>query len=67
MKHRLPGTIPPGFCSPGKSLVGEIEKLREAVLMLCELQKQLAAKVDAALNEESPITSVEDQRQSSLS
>ena len=41
---------PPDFCSPGKSLIREVEKLREAVLMLCESQKQLAAKVDAALS-----------------
>ena len=37
--------------SPGKSLINEVEKLREAVLLLCELQKQLAEKVDGALNE----------------
>jgi hypothetical protein len=35
--------------SPGKSLITEIEKLREAVLLLCELQKQLAKKLDAVL------------------
>jgi hypothetical protein len=39
--------------SPGKSLITEVEKLREAVLLLCELQKELAEKVDAAL--QSPI------------
>jgi hypothetical protein len=39
--------------SPGKSLINEVEKLREAVLLLCELQKQLAKKVDEAL--QSPI------------
>ena len=41
---------PPGFTAPGKSLINEVEKLREAVLRLCELQKQLAAKVDEALS-----------------
>jgi hypothetical protein len=35
--------------SPGKSLINEVERLREAVLLLCELQKELAKKVDAAL------------------
>ena len=38
--------------SPGKSLIREIEQLREAVLRLCELQQELAKKLDAAL--ESP-------------
>jgi len=33
----------------GKSLINEIEKLREAVLLLCELQKELTKKVDAVL------------------
>jgi hypothetical protein len=36
--------------APGKSLINEVEKLREAVLMLCELQKELAKKLDAALD-----------------
>ena len=45
---------PPGFTAPGKSLITEIERLREAVLMLCELQKELAAKVDVVANR--PIT-----------
>ena len=40
---------PPSFCAPPKSLITEIEKLREAVLILCDLHKQLAAKVDATL------------------
>jgi hypothetical protein len=35
--------------SPGKSLITEVEKLREAVLLLCDLQKDLAQKVEAAL------------------
>jgi hypothetical protein len=35
--------------SAGKSLINEIERLREAVLMLCDLQRELAAKLDAAL------------------
>jgi hypothetical protein len=41
--------------SPGKSLVTEVEKLREAVLCLCDLQQELAAKVEAALTK-NPIT-----------
>ncbi len=39
----------PGFTAPGKSLIGEIEKLREAVLLLCELQKEVAQKLDEVL------------------
>jgi hypothetical protein len=35
--------------TPGKSLIKEVEKLREAVVMLCGLQKELAQKVEAAL------------------
>ncbi len=34
---------------PGKSLIAEVEKLRNAVLLLCDLQKELTVKVDAAL------------------
>ena len=34
---------------PGKSLIAEIEKLRDAVLLLCDLQRDVASKVDAAL------------------
>jgi hypothetical protein len=42
--------VPPsGFCAPGKSLIHEVEQLREAVLLLCELQKDLAKKLDEAL------------------
>jgi hypothetical protein len=57
---------PPGFTAPGKSLINEVEKLKEAVLLLCELQRELTKKVDAALNEGSPnegspITCVQDQ------
>ena len=36
--------------APGKSPIREIEILREAVLRLCELQQELAHKVEAALN-----------------
>lgn len=39
---------------PGKSLIQEVEKLREAVVLLCDLQKALALKIDASLRE--PIT-----------
>lgn len=35
--------------TPGKSLIQEVEKLREAVVLLCDLQKELAQKVEAAL------------------
>lgn len=34
---------------PGKSLINEVEKLRGAVLLLCELQKELTKKVEAVL------------------
>lgn len=34
---------PRGFTAPGKSLIAEIERLREAVLMLCEAQRELTA------------------------
>ncbi len=40
--------------SPGKSLITEVERLREAVLMLCELQKEVAKKLEQAL--QSPIS-----------
>jgi hypothetical protein len=40
---------PRGFTAPGKSLINEVEKLREAVLLLVETQKELTAKVDEAL------------------
>ncbi len=44
-------TIPPqGFTAPGKSLISEIERLRDAVLMLCELQKEVAKKLEALTN-----------------
>ena len=33
----------------GKSLINEVEKLREAVLLLCDLQRELTKKVDAVL------------------
>jgi hypothetical protein len=35
--------------APGKSLINEVEKLREAELLLCELQKQLTVRVEEAL------------------
>ena len=34
---------------PGKSLINEVEKLREAVLLLCELQKELTVRIEEAL------------------
>ena len=43
---RLNDVPPPGFTAPGKSLINEVEKLKEAVLLLCELQKQLVTKLD---------------------
>ena len=36
--------------SPGKSLITEIERLREAVLLLCDLQRDLTVKLEAALH-----------------
>jgi hypothetical protein len=52
--------VPPAsFCTPGKSLIYEVEQLREAVLRLCDLQRELAKKLDAALNsvsKPSPLT-----------
>jgi hypothetical protein len=47
---RLNEVEPEGFCAPGKSLINEVEKLREAVLLLCDQQKELAANLDAALS-----------------
>jgi hypothetical protein len=35
--------------SPSKSLINEVERLREAVLLLCELQRELAKKVEQVL------------------
>jgi len=35
--------------APGKSLINEVEKLREAVLLLCELQRELTVRVEEAL------------------
>jgi hypothetical protein len=40
---------PPGFPAQGKSLITELEKLREAVVMLCDLQREVAKKLDAVL------------------
>jgi|GEM_PF-4820701 len=40
---------PDGYCAPGKSLIHEVEKLRNAVLLLCDLQRELATKLDAKL------------------
>jgi hypothetical protein len=57
-----PGTMhlnevePKGFCDSPRSLFLEVTQLREAVVRLCELQKELAAKVEAALTKK-PITS----------
>jgi len=45
---KLNDVPPPGFTAPGKSLINEVEKLREAVLLLCDLQRELAAKIDAS-------------------
>jgi hypothetical protein len=41
--------------SPGKSLIEEVERLREAVLRLCDLQQELALRVEAALQNNHPI------------
>jgi hypothetical protein len=40
---------PEGFCNEPRSLFYEMTKLREAVLRLCDLQQELAVKVEAAL------------------
>ena len=48
-KIKLNDVPPPGFTAPGKSLINEVEKLREAVLLLCDLQRELARKVDEAM------------------
>lgn len=50
---------PPGFTAPGKSLINEVERLREAVLLLCELQRELAKKVDEALTHHDTTANVE--------
>jgi hypothetical protein len=54
-------TPPKGFCSEPRLLSHEVWQLNnqvgvlcDAVARLCELQKELAAKLDAALN--NPIT-----------
>jgi hypothetical protein len=36
--------------APGRSMFQELTALREAVLLLCDLQRELAVKVEAALN-----------------
>jgi hypothetical protein len=40
---------PPGFTAPGKSLINEVEQLKKAVLLLCELQEELTKKVETVL------------------
>jgi hypothetical protein len=47
---QLNEVAPPGFTAPGKNLINEVGKLRDAVLLLCDLQRELAKKVDEALN-----------------
>ena len=50
--------VPPtGFTAPGKSLIGEIEKLHhqvailcDAIAGLCDLQREAARKLDALLS-----------------
>jgi len=44
------------YGAPGKSLIREIELLREAVLRLCELQQALDVKVTAVIENKPPIT-----------
>ena len=46
---KLNEVAPDGFCSEPRSLFHEVTQLREAVLRLCDLQQELAAKVEAAL------------------
>jgi hypothetical protein len=52
---KLNEVAPDGFCSEPRSLFFEVTKLREAVLRLCDLQRELAVKVEAALPK-NPIT-----------
>lgn len=40
---------PVGFCDTPRSLFQEVTRLRDAVVRLCDLQQELAAKVEAAL------------------
>jgi hypothetical protein len=40
---------PDGFCSEPRSLFCEVTRLKDAVLRLCDLQQELAQKVEAAL------------------
>jgi hypothetical protein len=40
---------PEGFCGEPRSLFHEVSRLRQAILRLCDLQQELAAKVEAAL------------------
>ncbi|MHB8218325.1 MAG: hypothetical protein ACYDDS_19805 [Candidatus Sulfotelmatobacter sp.] len=47
---KLNDVEPEGFTSEPRSLFFEVTKLREAVLRLCDLQQELAQKVETALN-----------------
>ena len=49
---QLNETEPEGFCDTPRSLFLEVTRLREAVSRLCDLQKELAVKVEAALTKE---------------
>jgi hypothetical protein len=40
---------PEGFCNEPRSLFHEVTKMREALLRLCDLQRELALKVEVAL------------------
>ena len=46
---KLNDVEPEGFTHEPRSLFYEVTKLREAVLLLCDLQRELDRKVEAAL------------------
>ncbi len=47
---KLNEVAPEGYCAPGKSLIHEVEKLRNAVLLLCDLQRELARNLNHFLS-----------------
>ena len=49
---KLNEVAPEGFCNEPRSLFYEVTRLKDAVLRLCDLQQELAAKVEAALTKE---------------
>ena len=57
---KLNETEPEGFCDTPRSLFFEVTRLREAVARLCDLQQELAKKVEAALTK-NPISNGDEQ------